>query len=130
MRYLTLFQVLRLYQEIIESSGGSYGLRDIVGLESAIAQPQATFDGKDLYQTIADKAAALAFSLSKNHPFIDGNKRTSHAAMETFLIVNGYEIQASVDEQEDLFLKLADGKVTRSQLVQWIEEKLVPYRKV
>ena len=69
-------------------------------LESALAQPQMTFGGEDLYPTLVDKAAALGYALIKNHPFLDGNKRTGHAAMEVFLVLNGYEIHADVEEQE------------------------------
>ncbi len=67
-----------------------------------------TFDGQELYPTLVEKAAALGFSLVTSHPFVDGNKRLGHAAMETFLLMNGHEIEASVDEQEDLILRWAD----------------------
>lgn len=80
-----------------------------VFLESAIAQPRMTFDGAELYPTIVEKASALGFSLVMNHPFVEGNKRTGHAAMETFLVLNGLEIQASVEEQEKIILQLAAG---------------------
>ena len=92
MRYLSLLEVLELHEMIISSSGGSYGIRDIKALESAINQPRITFDQTDLYPDIISKASALCFSLVMNHPFADGNKRVGHAAMETFLILNGYEI--------------------------------------
>ena len=85
MRQLTLSEVLELHRRIIRYSGGSLGIRDLNAIESAIAQPRMTFDGEDLYPTIVAKAAALGFSLIQNHPFIDGNKRIGHAAMETFL---------------------------------------------
>ena len=84
-----------------------------------------TFGQKDLYPTLFEKAAALAYSLIMNHPFTDGNKRAAHAAMEIFLLLNGYEIQASVDEQEALFLQLADGKKSREQLTVWITDNAV-----
>jgi death-on-curing protein len=84
-----------------------------------------TFDKKELYPTLAEKAAALTFSLAMNHPFVDGNKRVAHAAMEVFLFLNGYEINATVDEQEELFLNLASGKLTRGELSEWIKEKSV-----
>ncbi|WP_315792135.1 type II toxin-antitoxin system death-on-curing family toxin [Fischerella sp. JS2] len=84
MRYLTLEEILELYQRIIEQSGGSASISHHNGLESAIAQPQMTFAGEELYPSIIEKAVALGFSLIKNHPFIDGNKRIDHAAMEVF----------------------------------------------
>src|SRR5699024_11011418 len=111
MRYLTIEEVEALHTRLIDQSGGSQGLRDRGGLESAIGGPKATFGGKDLYPSLVEKSAALTFTLVKNHPFIDGNKRTGHAAMEVFLLLNGYEIQADVDEQERLFLDLAAGNV-------------------
>ncbi|MCH8957669.1 type II toxin-antitoxin system death-on-curing family toxin [candidate division KSB1 bacterium] len=126
MKFLSLFQILELHRQIIAQSGGSLGIRDIGALESALAQPKMTFDKKELYQTLQEKAAALAFSLSSNHPFVDGNKRVAHAAMEVFLFLNGHEISAPVDEQEELFLKLANGKLTRQELSEWLKKKAIP----
>src|SRR5471032_57962 len=102
MRYLTLGEVVALHRAIVEQTGGATGLRDLNLLDSALAQPKATFFGNDLHATIFDKAAALCASLVQNHPFVDGNKRIGHAAMETFLLLNGFEIDASVEEQERL----------------------------
>ncbi len=93
MRYLTLNEVLELHLRLMKQSGGPIGVRDLNALESALAQPRMTFVGKDLYPIIVEKAAALGFSFIKNHPFIDGNKRTGHAVMETFLVLNDYETQ-------------------------------------
>jgi death-on-curing protein len=84
-----------------------------------------TFGGEELYPTLAEKAAALAFSLVMGHPFIDGNKRIGHAAMETYLVLNGYEVSASVDEQEQLFLDLAAGKLKRDAFTEWLRGHLV-----
>ncbi len=129
MKFLSFFQVLELHRQIISQSCGSLGIRDIGALESALAQPKMTFDKKELYQTLQEKAAALAFSLSSNHPFVDGNKRVAHAAMEVFLFLNGHEISAPVDEQEELFLKLANGKLTRQELFEWLKRKAIPRTK-
>ncbi len=119
-RYLTLAEVLALYHRVITQSGGAAGIRDLGALESALAQPRMTFGGRDLYPSLIEKASALAFSLVQNHPFVDGNKRLGHAALETFLLLNGYEIQATVDEQEHLLLELATGKITRDHLMNWL----------
>ena len=81
MRYLTIAEVLEIYQRVMEQTGGLVGIRDLGALESATAQPYMTFDGNELYPSLAEKAAALGFSLIQNHPFADGNKRTGHAAM-------------------------------------------------
>src|SRR5437870_13463199 len=85
MRYLTLAEIVKLHQLVIKTTGGASGIQTLGALESAIAQPKATFDNKDLYPTLVDKAAVLCFSIVQGHPFVDGNKRTGHAAMATVL---------------------------------------------
>ena len=122
MNYINLDKILALHNHIIETSGGSAGIRDHGGLESAIAQPRMTFGGQDLYPTVEEKASAFCFSLIQNHPFVDGNKRVGHAAMEVFLISNGYRIDATVDMQEQIILGVASGEVSREQLVKWLKE--------
>jgi death-on-curing protein len=128
MRYLTLGEVVALHRAVIESTGGATGLRDITALESALAQPRATFDGADLHPSITGKAAALAYSRALNHPFVDGNKRVAHAAMEVFLVLNGLDLHADVAEQEALFLALAAGRSSRLELERWLERH-TPARK-
>ena len=125
MRYLTLAEVLTLHRMLIERTGGSGGVRDIGALESAVAQPQMAFANADLYPSLTEKAAALCYSVVKNHPFVDGNKRVAHAAMETFLMLNGCELTASIDEQEQLMLSLAAGGTSREELVQWLKLRVV-----
>lgn len=122
MRYLTVSEVIELYRQVMETSGGTVGILSIEALESALAQPRATFDGKELYPAIIEKAAALGFSLVMNHAFVDGNKRIGHYAMETFLVLNGYELDISVDEQESIILQLASGKLSREAFTDWIRE--------
>lgn len=121
MRYLTTEQVLRLHQLALERTGGSPGVRDEGLLESAVAQPRMTFAGQDLYPGLVEKAAALAFSLVCNHPFVDANKRVGHAALD--------ELDAPVDEQERLVLGVADGSVSREELTEWVRAHLVPLRR-
>lgn len=120
MRYLTLNEVLEVHRQVMVQSGGAEGLIHLPALESALAQPQMTFDSADLYPTLADKAAALGYALIKNHPFLDGNKRTGHAAMEVFLVLNGYEIRASVDEQERVILQVAASEIEREEFTAWL----------
>ena len=127
MRYLTINETLEIYQLLMEQSGGATGLRDLNALESALAQPRATYDGNDLYPTITDKAAILCYLLVKNHPFVDGNKRIGHAAMEVFLLLNGYEIRADVDEQEGVILSIAAGQMERDAFTVWLDKFIVPY---
>jgi death-on-curing protein len=125
MRYLSFEEVTSLHSLLIAQSGGAPGLRDRGALESAVAQPEASFGGDSLYPTLADKAGALGHSLIQNHPFVDGNKRVGHGAMEVFLLLNGHEIEASVDEQEKVIIGVASGNVSRLELSEWLSQHLV-----
>ena len=125
MRYLTLPEIIELHRQLVQSFGGSAGIRDAGALESAITQPRMTFDSADLYETIAEKAATLGFSLILNHPFVDGNKRVGHAAMEIFLVLNGYEINAPLDEQEQIILDVAAGRLKRDEFTEWLRDHLI-----
>lgn len=124
MRYLTLAEVLDLHLRIIEQSGGAKGVRDLAMIESALAQPQMTFAGKELYPTIESKAASICFSMVMNHAFVDGNKRIGHAAMETFLVMNGFELIVSIDDSEQTILRLAAGQLTCDELLQWVSSHI------
>src|SRR5439155_17721067 len=120
-----LKEAFELHRRIIERTGGSTGIRDIGLLESALAQPRMTFGGEDLYSTLVEKASALCFSVVNNQPFVDGNKRVGHAVMETFLILNGYEINALMPEQEELILSLSAGELYRERLSNWLRVHIV-----
>jgi death-on-curing protein len=124
MKYLAVRHILRIHERVIEASGGDPAILDVGRIDSAVAQPRMTFDGRSLDPTLAEKAAALAFSLDMNHPFQDGNKRTSHAAMEVFLLRNGHEIDATVDEQEAVFLGVAAGEVSREAFTDWVKHHI------
>jgi len=126
VRYLTLNETLELHRSIIAQSGGAPGILNLGALESALAQPRMTFDENDLYPTIADKTAALGFSLIQNHPIVDGNKRIGHASMEVFLVLNGFEISAPVREQEQIILNVASGALDRVGLSAWLRGHIVP----
>ena len=126
MRYLTLSETLELHRRIITQSGGAAGVLNLGALESALPQTQMTFAGNDLYPTVADKAAALGFSLIQNHPFVDGNKRVGHASMEVFLVLNGFEISASTAEQEQIILSVASGTLNQESLMAWLRGRIVP----
>ena len=84
-----------------------------------------TFGGSDLYPTIGEKASALGFSLIMNHAFVDGNKRIGQAAMEQFLLLNGYEIQALVDEQERVIMSVASSQFSKREFTDWVLRHLV-----
>lgn len=121
-RYLTVVQVLFLHDQSIKKFGGSGGIRDLGLVESAVARPQASFDDQDLYQSIFDKAAALLESLLKNHPFIDGNKRTALMSAGLFLTRNKYKLVNSHQEEIDFTLKVANESLELKEISSWLEK--------
>lgn len=123
--YLEIEQVLELHGALIERFGGSHGVRDSGALESALAQPRMTFGGQELYPELADKAAALGFSLIKNHPFVDGNKRIGHAAMVAFLRLNGCKLLGDIAEHERIILALAAGELRREEFTAWLNSRVI-----
>ena len=125
MRYLTYDEVINLHQRIIQQSGGAGELRDEGAVKSAVDQPRMTFGGEELYTTLIAKASAIGFSLIQNHPFVDGNKRIGHAAAEVFLLLNGEEIDATVDEQESIILQIAAGVLKREDFATWLAEHVI-----
>jgi death on curing protein len=125
MRFLTLMEVLYLHRRLLDTTGGADGVRDLRIIDAALAAPKATFDGEDLYPGVLAKAAALGYALVQGHAFIDGNKRVGHASMAAFLRCNGYELKASVDEQEQVVLALASGTMGRDQLLAWLEQHAI-----
>lgn len=122
MRFLNLREVLEIHRRVVDQSGAMLGIRDLGALESALAQPRMSFAGEDLYPSLVEKASALAFSIIKNHPFLDGNKRVGHAAMETFLVLNGFEIVAGTNEQESVILRVASGEISRETFTDWLRQ--------
>ena len=129
MRYLTFAEVLELHRRVVAETGGASALRDLGALESATAQPRASFGGNDLYPSLEEKAAALAFSLIQNHPFVDGNKRAGHAALETFLVLNGQELNADAGEGERIILAVASGTCGRDRFLEWIRSHIISLNK-
>jgi death-on-curing protein len=124
VRYLALGEVLRLHADLVATSGGATGVRDLGRVQAALAQAIATFDGVELYPSVVDKAAVLGFGLVQGHAFIDGNKRIGHAAMEVFLMLNGFEMIESVDEQEKAILAVASGALSREAFTQWLSGRV------
>lgn len=129
MKYLSAQQVLFLHARLITESGGSHGLRDLAGLESALARPQATFDGRELYPDVFTQAAALLDSLVNNHPFLDGNKRTGIAAAALFLRINGHRLRASNDELEAFTLRVVGTKIEIPTAAAWLQRNCRPIEK-
>ena len=120
MKILTKKQIISLQEDLIQTSGGIKGIRDEGLLESAVQMPFQSFENIDLYPSIQQKAARLAFGLVKNHAFLDGNKRIGAHAMLIFLIINGIELNYTQKELADVFLGLADGSVSEKDLLNWI----------
>jgi len=125
--FLTLASVLRLHARQIERFGGSPGIRDQGLLESALAQPEATFGGEYLHPTIPEQAAAYLYHLALNHPFIDGNKRTAFAAMDTFLRLNGYLLTLSDQQIYDMVLQVVSGHLDKQALSQFLAAAVVNF---
>jgi death-on-curing protein len=125
VRYLTVAEVIELHRRLIAQSGGVTGLRDGGALESSLAQPLQSFAGQELYPSVEEKAAALGYFLISNHPFVDGNKRIGHAAMEVMLVLNRREFSATVDEQERTILAVASGRMNRDEFTAWVIRHVV-----
>lgn len=125
MKYLAAEQVLFIHSRLIDETGGTHGIRDLGLLQSALLRPQATFGGKKLYRDVFHKAAALMESIVKNHPFVDGNKRTAITSASIFLLRNGYYLETSQKEFEQFTRKIATGKISFDNAVKWFKENLV-----
>jgi len=113
--HLSVEIVREIHAEAIARFGGSDGVRDSALLESAVAAPQASFGGKSPYRDLAEVAAAYLYYLCRNHPFIDGNKRTALGACIVFLRLNGIELRPDGPEWEELVLAIAAGSFDREQ---------------
>jgi len=127
LRYLSLAEVLDLHGRVVAQSGGAAGLRDLPALESAVAQPRAALGGEDFHPDLPAKAAALGHAVIANHPFLDGNRRAGHAAMAVFLVLNGLELVAGVEEAERVILDVAAGQFSRQALAEWLRAHLRPF---
>lgn len=121
MIFLTSAQVLFIHDQVIKRTGGSHGLRDTSLLESAIHRPQATFENDDLYPSLFNKTAALLHSLLKNHPFIDGNKRTAFSACGIFLKLNGYILLNEHGKSVEFTLAVEKDELSLEEIASWLE---------
>jgi death-on-curing protein len=120
MEYLTPQQVLFIHHRLVTATGGSHGLRDLGALQAAVARPQATFEGADLYPDLFAKAAALFESLIRNHPFVDGNKRTAVSAAGLLLRRNGFALAASPEELYVFTMAKATGEAGQAEVRVWL----------
>lgn len=124
MRWIKIDRVIAIHKRQIAEHGGQAGVRDIGLLESALARPENVY-AYEPDADIARLAAAYAFGIVKNHPFLDGNKRTGYVVMETFLIKNGMRLEATVVDKYLTFISLAEGSISEEELAGWLRERVV-----
>lgn len=122
IHFITIDQVLFIHDQMVKRFGGSFGIRDMGLIESAVARPQASFGGKYLYNSIFDKAAALLQSLLKNHAFVDGNKRTALTSAGLFLKVNNYTLINNHKDEVEFAVKVDNGNLSVEEIAQWLKE--------
>ncbi|KKQ49284.1 MAG: Death-on-curing family protein [candidate division TM6 bacterium GW2011_GWF2_38_10] len=120
--FLTIQEILNIHEVLIEKFGGSLGVRNKDLLESALTQPQTSFAGHYLHKNIFMMAAAYTFHIIKNHPFVDGNKRTGMAAAITFLHLNGYTVNFSQENFCQLAINIATSKLSKKKLAEIFEK--------
>jgi death on curing protein len=123
-RWIAKATILKIHAAQLAEHGGINGTRDEGLLDSALASPElkAQYDESEL----ALLAAAYAYGIAKNHPFLDGNKRTAYVAMELFLMKNGMILTSSDEDSVLTFLKLAAGEISEEELAEWIKQNSVP----
>jgi len=121
-KYLIFDEVIAIHDSMIELYGGSFGIRDIGLIQSAISRPQSSFGDVDLYPTLFDKAAALFHSLMFNHAFIDGNKRTTMTATGRFLAINGYSIEVTQEEFVEFPIRAANKHLSLEEIAAWLKK--------
>ena len=121
MKPLSVRDILRIHDMVVQATGGSLGLREPGLLEAIVEKPQASFGGEDLYPSVIDKAAALFESLCNYHVFVDGNKRTAITTLEYFLHLNGLQLSADAKTKEDFTLNTATSHPDLSIMADWIK---------
>ena len=124
MIWINTEDVICIHNRIIEKTKGIEGIRDLHGLEAAIAAPLQTFGGQDLFPTDIEKIARLGYGLAANHAFLDGNKRIGAMMTQLLLTWNGYPLSLRQGELADMFIAIADGKADEEALLTWIQTHL------
>ena len=122
---ILLEDILKLHELSIERFGGSHGIREPGLLESAISRPFQTFDGNELYPSVIQKSSALVESLVKNHPFVDGNKRTGAIALVAFLEEEGFSFLADEESFYNLIISISTGERSFDEIVTWLKENTI-----
>lgn len=120
--YISLDVVIVIHDDMVERYGGSFGIRDINLIQSALSRPQVSFGGQDLYPSIFDKAAALFHSLLFNHAFVDANKRTAMVATARFLAINGYDFKLTDKEFVAFPLQVEREHTKLEEIASWLKK--------
>jgi len=122
IRFLTLSEVLLILEDQIRNYGGIYGVRDINLLSSALYMPESSYDGNYLHETVPAMAAAYAFHICQNHPFMDGNKRVALASSLVFLDINGYELNCENEALYNEVMGVAKSEIKKEELIKFYEK--------
>lgn len=118
---ISIEETEKIHKVLVDTFGGTHGIRDLDALQSALARPFQTFDNADLYPSVLEKAASLIESLLNNHPFVDGNKRTGYVLTRLFLLTNKYNIEATQQDKYDFVISIASGKIRYEEILMWLE---------
>jgi death on curing protein len=118
---IDISEVVRIHHVLVTQFGGGSGIRDWAALESALQRPFQTFDNRELYPSIIEKAAALTESLLGNHPFVDGNKRVGYVVLRLYLSSHGFVLTASSNDKYDFIVRVASGQMAFNEIVDWIK---------
>ena len=124
--FLSVLDVMEIHHDQIELYGGASGIRDRNLLDSAVAVPQSGFGDAYAHSDLFEMAAAYLYHLVRNHPFVDGNKRTGTASALVFLDINGWSVECSEDELVDLVLGVAEGRVDKVAAADFLRQGRTP----
>jgi death on curing protein len=122
VKYITEKDILVIHALLTDDTGGSYGIRDVGLIKSAVARPQMIIDGKEAFPGVFEKGATYFDSIARHHTFIDGNKRTAITVTSRFLFLNGFEVQVSNKEMVDFVLRVATEKLDIKEIADWLED--------
>ncbi len=122
IKYLSPKQIFAIHKTLIKRYGGSHGTRDRGLFESAVFRPQTTLFGEEAYPTLFEKCAVLGYSIIQNHPFLDGNKRAGFAAMHLMLLINGYDLASTTEEETGMTGDIASGKTHEAEIAKWLRQ--------
>jgi death-on-curing protein len=118
---ISIQETENIHKVLIDTFGGTHGIRDIHALQSALSRPFQTFDNAELYPSILEKAASLLESLLSNHPFVDGNKRTGYVLTRLFLMTNNYDFEATQQDKYNFVISIASGQTGYEEILMWLQ---------